>query len=41
MAGFLTIPPVEEEKLKTPLVCFYCITGPAIFALLRGGILYS
>lgn len=36
MIGFLTIPPVELAKLENPLVCFYCLSGPMTFIMLRG-----
>ena len=36
MIGFLTLPPVELKKLNNPLVCFYCLSGPMTFIVLRG-----
>jgi hypothetical protein len=36
MAGFLTIPPVEEEKLESPLVCFYPFSTCLAFVYLNG-----
>lgn len=36
LIGIVTLPPVELERIKNPLVCFYCLTGPLAFVFLRG-----
>jgi hypothetical protein len=35
IAAYITIPPVEEDKLVSPLVVMYSITTPLAFVLLK------
>lgn len=35
IAGFVTIPPVVEDKLDSPLVCFYTLSSSMTFVLLN------
>lgn len=36
LAGLLTIPPVEEDKMESILICFYPLTSIVAFLYLNG-----